>query len=288
MKVLNPTPIETREVNVHDVSLGKDSSQELLPIRLRQDQYRYIEATETTSREYVEDAWRIHAIGYSTMGFVTQDAIDKDGFLVPDIDKSRRENTTYYIAVNPYNYEDRATLRLVNLKEGEDCKQLPAYELCKDQLIEESKNYLLELDHPTSRLKEISGLAKTEHSNPIAIYELLRKIIRDALGKNEIWFFSGVSSTVILLAKNLGERNIQIIGDDISIDDDRVNPTLRLRPAIFQPDLFYENLFDEFKNASNPARKAKLKRSIIFYADGLGEDELGLENLIVRNNLLRI
>lgn len=254
---------------------------------IRNDRYVHETVTEQSDPETVRESWRIHAEGYHTAGFVSDDAITVDGSLAEAIDKSRGEHTDYYIARNPDNPEDVATMRKVNLAVGETCEDLPAFQLCKDGLTQESLSFLENLKDPDTRLKEISALAITSKGSPIGAHEIFRRVIQEALGKNEVWLFSIVSSTYSSLAKNFSELNLRVIGDDATIDDPRVSKEISLKPVIVNPNRFIDNLLISFYNAENAIDRTRYKRSFLFFTDGLDREQMSSRVYDARQGLLR-
>lgn len=249
---------------------------ELTPIQeivlLRNDRYTHFTVRENENPQLAEIAWRIHAEGYHAMGFVKDTALTQDGFLANGIDKARGESVDYKLAIHPEDSEDAATVRKFNLSDGQSYVDLPAYSLCKDALFDEGKAFLDSIPNQEESVKEIAALARTANAHPIAVHELFRDIIHEAISKNETWFFSIVSSTHESLVKTLGKDNFWIIGEDVSIPDDRVNPEIKLRPIIVRPDIFIDNLLAAYENADNPVDKVRLQRSFIFFTEGLAPE----------------
>lgn len=257
----------------------------------RNDQYVHSTFTEYSDPQAVEQAWRTHATGYRLAGFVNESAITDEGFLSAELDGSRGPNTEYFMAVNPSNPSDVFTIRKDNLPEGGTYRDLPAYKLCADALSADGLAYLDGLADQETRVKEIGALAGSAQSNPLGAHELYRTLIHEAMGKDEVWFFTVVSSTYNSLAKGYGYKNFEPIGEDVQIPDERVNPELWLRPTIVRPDEFIDNILEAYLEAKDRYRHAvesgdpraaksalseaaRLQRSHVFFTDGVPEDQL--------------
>ena len=241
----------------------------------RQDRYIHFRFNGEEFPLAREEAWRIQAEGYRSMGFVTGKAIDERGFLYPEIDKSRGiPGSEYYIVISDAEEDDRATLRKVPPRPFCDYTSLPAYESTKDTLYPLGKKLLENLHLAGNDIKEISALAKTEHASPLAIFELFREIIQDAHTKNEVWFFSVVSTTFSALVKNMGKCSFTVIGGDVNLDDPRVNPDITLRPALFMPGPYYQNLMADIKSAKDYSSRKRLIASLEFFSEGLRDPKL--------------
>lgn len=255
----------------------------------RNDQYIHLKIREEDNPELAHEAWRIHSEGYLNMRFITKNAITTDGYIHEDIDSSRKENTDYYLAINKEGLEDdRATLRKINLKPGETYRDLPAFKLCKDVITEDNIQILDSIANQDQVIKEIAGLARTANSNPNAAYELFRNIYQEALGKNEIWFYSIVSSTYRSLAKNFTADNLKVLGDPIAINDSRVSQDITLVPVILQPDIFTETILKNIKENDTSLSHKRFMRTFLFFTDGLDENRMSPEVYTARKKFLHL
>ena len=246
---------------------------EALPVVMPDKYYHFLE-TEESNPELAKAAWQIHAEGYIAMGFVKPEAITEEGFLPADIDKARGSNVNYMLALSSENQDDCATMRVVSVPEGGSFRDLPAYGLTRDILPDESLSLLEELEDQGRAIKEISALARSRAASPASIFELFRKSIHEALGKDEAWFFTMVSSTHETLIPRLTSENFQVLGDDVKIDDERVGEGIALRPLMLRPDEFIENIYRGYLNAGNEVDKRRLAKSLIFYTDGLAKEQM--------------
>jgi hypothetical protein len=234
------------------------------------NKYDHMTFTELTRPDLAAEAWRVHAEGYQAMGFVNQDAVDEHGYMAADIDKARGPHVDYYRASNPSNAQDQATMRKINIPYGGSYQDLPAFRLCQDSLNPLGRRLLGSLQNPDQRLKEIGALARTAEAQPLAVHELFRTTIQEALGKDEIWFFSIVTSTHESLAKSFGERNFNVIGDDVPIgEDSRVGDHIALRPTLLRPDEFIDNILLSLDEAQTIPAQVRYQRSLLFFTDGL-------------------
>ena len=203
-----------------------------------------------------------------------------------DIDKSRGQFVEYHIAFNPQKTTDRATLRIDGLAPGGTYKDLPAYQLCKDNLSHEGLELLESITDQDRRVKEIAAMATTSEGHPMGVYEIIRKVIQDEQGKDEVWMFSIVSTTFHSLVQQFGAKNFNVIGEDTPIADERINSDLRLRPTVLYPDKFIDNILDAYNETQEAREKLRLARSLVFITEGLHEAQMSDEVRALRNTLL--
>lgn len=258
-------------------SLNVDNNFDL-EVNSRTDKYVHIKFIGEEFPLAQEEAWRIHAEGYRAMNFVTDEAIGEDGFLDLTIDKSRTiKGSEYYVVINTDKEDDRATLRIVPPKPFCDYTGLPSYESVESKLFPFGKNMLRNFYDSGYAINEISALAKTENASPLAIFELFREVIQDAQTRKEVWFFSIVNNTFQTIVKRMGESNFVVIGEDVGIDDPRVNPNIQLRPTIFVPYLFYQNLMEDIDSTTDKLSKKRLIFNLMFFSEGLKDNDLSAQ-----------
>lgn len=232
----------------------------------RFDRYAVYEFTERENPEAALMARQIHAMGYRDMGFVNDRAFMEDGTLAGDIDKARGDDVDYFLETNPENSDDYATMRI---KSG-DVQSLPAFALTKDNLTEEGMSELLEADI----VKEVGALARTPGSSPMMVMEMLRHNIQKAHGKNELWFFSIVSTTFRSLQGQYGDRALRQIGDPVEFDDDRISKGITLVPALFDVDTFLDSVATSALETQDLKQRRILFRTLMYYSEGLDEKYL--------------
>jgi len=257
----------------------------------RQDAYVHITVTEMSDPERVAEALRIQGEGYHSFGFVSEDGIEQDGplkgALIPELDKSRGPYTDYYLALNPdtRRVADVATMRKCHVPAGGTFDDLPTGSLARPAMTPEGKTLVDSVENPDIHFKEIGGLA----GNPRGVYEIIRNRIQEARGKEEIWFFSIVSTTFDTMVRRYGRSNFTVIGENIALDDDRVNDAISMVPAIVYPDRFIENVLADLRVAQDEGdelAQRELRKSFLFLTDGLDEQSLGAEVYAARDELL--
>lgn len=253
----------------------------------RTDTYAISRFNEADSLEMTHFAWRVHAEGYETMGFVKPTAVTDDGYLATGIDKARGAYIDYYVGLpkqqrGDAEHLDAATMRKINIPAEGAVADLPAYQLCKDSLYPEEHVALLELDDAEARLKEIAALARTPSASPLSIFELFRHAHNEAVGEGEIWFSSIVSTTYESLVEAFGDRAVRQVGEPVPMHDERVSKTIELVPMIVDLDRFIDNMCESLAAETDPQRIRRLMRSIYFFAEGLHDDELSDEAIAIR------
>ncbi|MFI5275535.1 MAG: hypothetical protein ACHQT5_01795 [Candidatus Saccharimonadales bacterium] len=260
---------------------------------VRQDAYVHITATELTQPEFVAEALKIQGEGYQKFGYVGEDGIEQDGplkgALIPELDKSRGPYTDYYLAINPDTSRpnDAATMRKRHLAPGETFDDLPTGALARQSLTAEGKALIDSVENPDLHFKELGGLA----GNPRGVYEIIRARIQEARGKEETWFFSIVSSTFDTMVRRYGQSNFTVIGENIALDDVRVNDGISMVPAIVYPDRFIENVLGDFRVAQvegDVTAQRELRKSFLYLTDGLNEQSLGAEMYAARDELTQM
>lgn len=256
----------------------------------RQDAYVHVTVTELTDPEMVAEALKIQGEGYFKFGFVSEDGIEQNGplkgALIPELDKSRGPYTDYYLALNPdiNRQSDVATMRKRHLAPGETFDDLPTGSLARPAMSADGKALVDGIENPDIHFKEIGGLA----GNPRGVYEIIRNRIQEARGKEEVWFFSIVSSTFDTMVRRYGRSNFTVIGENIALDDDRVDGEISMVPAIVYPDRFVENVLADYRAAQEQGdelAQRELRKSFLYLTDGMGEQSLGTELYAARGEL---
>ncbi len=258
------------------------------PVPPRQDSYIHYAFNELNNPEFVDLALKVHAEGYTTMGYVSSDAVGADGALLEAIDHARGVNTDYFLAVNPNEPSDMATMRKINIPAGGSIEELPAYQLSKVGLSVEGLSFLKALGENGLMVKEIAGLARTKDASPACVYELLRDVLQSALGENEVWFFSIVSTTFDSLTRHFGKTAFTVIGDDVKINDSRVSESIQLRPTLLHPDRLFESMITDIETALSKRDQLRILKMFLYFTDGLQDDELDLSVSNYRRNLLEL
>ncbi len=257
---------------------------ESMPVR--HDIYKHYLFNESTDPALVETALKVHAEGYTAMGFVSEDAVDPNGVLDSSIDHSRGVFTDYYLAVNPNDPNDMATVRKISTPLYGSFEDLPAFQLSKDVLYPEGIALLNELEANGYQIKEIAGLARTKSANPMSVYELIREVFQTSIIRDEAWFFSIVSSTFNSITQYFGKTAFRVIGQDVRINDYRVNEKIQLKPSILVPNQSFKLLIEDINNTTTPKAKRRLLSMFLYLSENLGEDIVGHEVFDFRNRHL--
>lgn len=246
----------------------------------RNDAYIHMSGYEATDPDVIDIALKTHAVGYSDdMGFVNSEAIGSDGYILPSIDKARGPNVEYHVAVDPINPNNVATMRMVHLTDGQSVEDLPAYQVSKEALTSDGEALLRSVE--PEKLKELAALAKSNKRAAVGLFEIMRKSVHESLGKDETWFFSIVSDTYVSLARRLGRDAFTLLGEDVQIEDSRVDHTrVKLRPVAFRPDEFFDSMVNSVTNPNSTEddlSKQRIASSILFFTDGIEDDRLSEE-----------
>ena len=232
------------------------------------DTYEDLSGDELTTPWLARLAWTIHAESYLGSGYVTRDAITADGYLIPEIDRARGPGVRYYVARHAHKGTDRATLRKVAPIDPGTFTDLPAYAASERSLDSSSIARLDDLRSGGAAFSEISALARTPGSSPLAAHELIRRVIADASASNEAWLVTLVAATCESLIGTYGSTNFRPLGDDFQLADPRVERTVWLRPLLIEPAAFLSNLLRDLRTESKPHRRRRLERGFLFMAAG--------------------
>ena len=242
----------------------------------RKDKYIYEYFSEQSEPKLVLLARQLHARSYMGEGFVYNDAVDDDGTMATDIDKARGSAVKYYIGYEPRD-DDRvpvSTLRKISLQGGETVEDLPGYQLSKDILYEEEREWLASI--APRRLQEISSFGHIPESPATSGLELLRTVLQDAVGTDEVWFFTMVSEKYNTLVKLFGPQAVRKIGDAIPLDDPRV-ANISLIPAIVDTAQFFQQVYDTAIAEKFPARRRRHVGILANFTEGLSEAQMGTD-----------
>lgn len=227
--------------------------------------YEHSSFTLESDPQSVQVAWRAHALGYKNAGFVSDEAITPEGYLVEDIDSSRDMQSTYYLVSNLDDNEDVATARKVHIPNDGSYRDLPAYKLCGDHISDQNLRILEAAENDGVKIKEISALAGTK--SHVAVHEVIRRIVTEGALNNELWFCGLVSSTYDALVKKWGKNTLVTLGEPVHIDDDRVNPGVSLVPLVMKPGDLFDNILDAYEKAEHPEDKSRLRKTFLFYTE---------------------
>lgn len=245
----------------------------LSPRSDRGDIYYYENSTEKSDPITARLARQTHAAGYLDEGFIYETAIGNDGQITPDIDKARGENVEYYVGFAKGG-EPISTLRKISTKEGEGVESLPGYQLCADYLSDEGQLALLEKELEGRPIVEISSFGHVPETTPLAGLELLRNVLQESYGTNEVWFFTMVTEKYKTLVNMFGPRVVRRIGEEVSIVDERVN-NIALTPVLFDTTSFFDNIKEgAIDEVANVRKRKRYIGSLRYFARGLSNDSL--------------
>lgn len=268
-------------------------------VELRKDAFKYRlvrEAAYGDSDPLIAQALRIQADGYTNdKEFVEPHAVEEDGALPDDIDEARGKNVDYIIGIPKDSKKDFAdsgleqgvSVRKMHIPEGGSLKDLPFYKKSYESLYPDYSEYLDSVD--PSKIKEIAALSKLPGTSNKGVFEILRAVHQDALGKGEVWVFSIVSTTFNVFKHEFGDTAIQQIGDKVKFQDERIKENVELVPAILHPDVF----IDELRRAAlaecetgNTQQAHRIMRSFAFFTDGLSNDQLSEESYSLKSDII--
>lgn len=243
----------------------------------RGDKFVYQRFDENGSPELAELAQQIHAKSYVGEGFINEGAITKDGVVTEDIDKARGSSVDYYLGYQQSKDGEtipRSTIRKVNIPYGGSIESLPVFKLCRDMLYDNEREWLLSLPHASRNVKEISAFGHVPEVSAFAGLELLRHVLQDSNGSGEIWFFSMVKEKYETLVNLFGTEAVRKIGDQIELDDNRVD-NVYLVPTIVDTDVFYQQVLGTARLAQDATQQKKYFKNLLYFTEGMTRFEMG-------------
>lgn len=233
------------------------------------DIYEHSVFVEADDGGLAAKAWRIHAEGYRSLGFVRESALTSDGFLHPDIDKARGPSVEYFLGCDPSIPDNAATVRLAD-SSGRGFVGLGGWETIADSpSAPQVAKHLERLENQGHKIKELTGLSRTVYAAPLAVYEVLRKSLQLSMRRGETWFAAIVSTTYESLERRMGRHSLRIIGDDVALVDPRISPTVALRPIVVDPREYLLDVGRSLQAENDPTRKRLLADNIAFFMHGL-------------------
>lgn len=237
--------------------------------------------TEYSDPHLVKRAQQIQGYSYLTAGFVYESALDEEGRLHPELDRSRGSNVLYYLAKSRLNDDREASLRKIDAPEQLD--DMAAYKYCKG-VIHSSYDRFLRSAHedPDKEVKEIAALSITTKDASAGSFELIRQAWQDAIrsDKDEVWLMTFAPRAHAVLSHRFGEHVIEEASEEtIEVDsgDERTNSQLRLVPVVVDTQRVLHNI-NKARNSAldegNTAQARVYARTMQFMADGLEDEHL--------------
>ena len=241
----------------------------------RGDIHRYVTVTEASNPEDALLARQVHAKSYLGEGFILDDAIDETGQVVPDIDKARGDNVAYYLGFSKEG-EPVSTLRKVTAERTGGFQNLPGYQLCEANLSESGKIALTAAELQGRPITEISSFGHVPESSAHAGLELLRHVLQESLGTDELWFFTMVTQKYQTLVKLFGPRVVQKIGDEVVFNDSRIGD-VSLTPAMVDTTSFFDDIKEGILHEPQHRERQRLLSSLRNFARGVDRKRLSEE-----------
>lgn len=234
----------------------------------------------------VRQARAAHAIGYRRAGFITDEAIGPDGFLVPEIDTARDYRPMVkYLAVNNNDPADVATATIMGPPEAGDYSSLPSMKLVWSNITQHGHDLITGYLDRGYDIKDVSSLSGTK--TPHSVRDILRRTIHQGHianieGSNpEVWVFALVTGTHKALEASLTPETFSVLGDDHSFGSSHlVTPGTKLRPLIADPSTVIDNIYRSLEDSVNEGDAKSVRRfteSLRFYSDGLPDEYLSSE-----------
>jgi hypothetical protein len=213
-----------------------------------------------------DQARRLHASAYRNYGYVTEEGINENGFLVEEI--VPQELTERSIALGAINEEGTVTggIQVIPAAESESLRSLPTIIKIEDALGKDSP-ILKELPFMdgSKKVAEISGLGKSAQSkDPQVLSKLLLAALCETIDQgNDYAVMTIVEGTARLLTMGYGKEAFQRIDGDaaiVTLHGKGINPKgVRLVPFYVKLNEFTQNCIKHMeKNPDSDFAKANL------------------------------
>lgn len=246
----------------------------------RADVYSYDKFTEGDNPNRAYLARKIHAAAYLGEGFINPNAITETGELVAELDKLRGDGVEYYIGQTK-DEVGISTIRKGDAQLWGGFEFLPGYKLCADVISPEAKATLVAAEAEGRPIKEIGAFGHIPEVSSEAGLEILRDVIQEAQGTDEVWFFSMVAPKLKKLQYIFGPLAIRSIGEAITINDERTKG-VQLAPAYVDMRTFYDDIYAAIVTEPDARKRERYVRYLRYFTEGYPSEKLSeaVQNLI--------
>lgn len=246
----------------------------------RADVYSYAKATEGDDPDFALRARRVHAVSYKGEGFIGEAAITETGEVDASLDKARGDGVEYYLGFDDIG-TDVSTIRKVDASQRGGFELLPGYGLCADSISDEQKALFAQFEQQGRPINEISAFGHIPEVTSAAGVETLRHILQEALGTDEIWFFSMVTPKLRSLQYMFGPHAIRSIGKPIQIDDERT-AGVTLTPAYLDTTTFFDDVQEAIANEPDAKNRSRYLKYLKYFTEGVPLEKMSssVKNLI--------
>lgn len=246
--------------------------------------YRIVNFTEAECPEGAIRAQQIQGECYEREAFVYASARDIDGRLFPELDRSRGDNVTYFLALPKRVKEGRrneGAMRIVDVPVGGSIDDLAAFRYSKATMDPTAALMLREKvakEGPGS-VREVGALSLTSDASTFATLELIRQAVQQAIrGKTqELWLITFAPRAHASIVARFSPNTVLQVGPPVPVDvgDPRTSDTLRLTPVIIEPCHLPDQMLAYILNGARDDRdRRNVLRTLLFVLDGLRDDEL--------------
>lgn len=253
-----------------DISIKAPYNPEAGIDELRDKYIHWSGGPESPGADYMVPLVRkTHAKGYYRTGLAKEAAIDENGFLLPEIDKSGhyQEDINYYLAINPNDSDEMSTARVVS---KQDIEALPTYDLVKDGLESDVLSRIREETSSGLVVQEVTALANSKARHNPGSTEIMRKIVAESISQDDrserVLFCSLVDVVLRGLRRSLAHENFKQIGDTVVLEENEYRNETTLVPVIIKPDEFIFNLVKASREAERPVEQKRLYGNALLFA----------------------
>lgn len=227
-----------------------------------------------SSENIIRVAKVTHAQGYLHEGLATEAAVTRAGFLRAEVDKWTKTPAQIYVAKNPDDALDTATLR-IGIGELEMLPTMPLM-LGAGALHPEAVEKLRSL--PEGSVSELGAFAKSriahEQKRSRGVATIIRSVFQDTLGQGRTLYCSMVAESHEKYAEVLGPDNLTPIGSPVLLEANEFRKATVLVPLTMSPEAFAPNLLNGIKSASDMRVRNRLVGSLVFFTEGMEASDL--------------
>ena len=239
-------------------------------------------------------AQQIHGLSYVRYGYFSEEGLDSDDRLYPELDGTREKDekmieVTYLLAQSKHEHPSKpaeSSLRMIDIAQGGTIECLPTYGYGDNSIYPQHKarlNNIIDL-YGTESIREVAALATLNEKDHSGSYELMRSIVQNAIVKNEssssnreVWIAALTDVSLKPVMRFVGKAAVEKIGDATPIftGDPRASKDLHVTPIMIDPSKILDGLVDEIEAADSAKTRDRLMHHLQFLTDGLDEPQIG-------------
>lgn len=234
--------------------------------------YGYVKAAAGDDPAFALLAHRVHAVSYLGEEFITEDAITETGEVTAALDKARGPGVEYYVGFADDGVAV-STLRKVHAQQRGGHELLPGYQVCADVIDAEAKEFLAAAEEAGRPIVEMSSFGHIPELTSAAGLEIMRHVMQEAQGTDEVWFFSMVTEKLQALQNRFGPLAIRSIGKAIAIKDERARD-ITLTPGCIDMRTFFDDIREAILVEPDRIKRKRYLQCLRFITQGVPLEQM--------------